>query len=191
MIEKLCLCLYFSCTKLKHYIKSVDVYVSSHFDVLKHMLSKLILHIQIGKWALALTEYSLIYMPLKAIKGQVVADFIVDHYIVENSQNYLELEPWKVYFDGSSHRDGTGVGVFIISPNKIPTKFKYKIECLCSNNEAEYEALIAGLEILLEFGETIVEIMGEFELVIKQITKEDKCVKENLIIYFVIANRLL
>src|SRR4051812_9415848 len=57
-IEKLCLCLYFSCNKLKQYIKPVDVYVSSHFDVIKHMLSKPILHSRIGKWALVLTEFS-------------------------------------------------------------------------------------------------------------------------------------
>ena len=38
--EKLCLCLYFSCTKLKHYIKPFDVYVYSHFDIIKHMLSR-------------------------------------------------------------------------------------------------------------------------------------------------------
>lgn len=93
MIEKLCLYLYLSCTKLKHYIKTVDVYVLSHFDILKHVLSKPILHSRVGKWALALTEYSLIYMPLKATKGQVVADFTVDHSVFENSQNYLELEP--------------------------------------------------------------------------------------------------
>lgn len=120
-------------------------------------------------------------MPLKAVKGQVVADFIVDHSIVENSLNYLEFEPRKLYFDCSTHKDGTGVGVLIISPNKIPTKFKYKIEGLCSNNEAEYEALIADLEILLELGATRVEIMGDSELVIKRIIKEYKCVKENLI----------
>lgn len=121
----------------------------------------------------------------------MVSYFIVDHYIVENSLNYLELEPWKLYIDGSSHKDGTGVGVFSIYPNKIPTKFKYKVEGLCSNNEAKYEALIADLEILLELGATRVKIMGDSELVIKQIIKEYKYVKENLIIYFVIASRLL
>ena len=57
--EKLCLCFYFSCIKLKQYIKHVDVYVYSHFDIIKHMMSKPILHSRVGKWALALTEYSL------------------------------------------------------------------------------------------------------------------------------------
>ncbi|XP_050918885.1 uncharacterized protein LOC127136365 [Lathyrus oleraceus] len=130
-------------------------------------------------------------MPLKDVKGQVVAEFIDDHSIVENSLNYLEFEPWKLYFDGSSHKDGTGLRVLIISPNEIPTKFKYKVEGLCSNNEVEYGALIVRLEILLKLGATRVKIMGDSKLVIKQITKEYKCVKENLIMYFVIANRLL
>ncbi|XP_050890638.1 uncharacterized protein LOC127096059 [Lathyrus oleraceus] len=106
MIEKLCLYLYFSCTKLKHYIKPVDGYVSSHYDVIKHMLSKPILHSLIGKRALALTEFSLTYMPLRDVIGQVVADFIVDHSIDANALNYVELGPWKLYFNGSSHKDG-------------------------------------------------------------------------------------
>jgi len=41
--EKLCLCLYLSCTKLKQYVKPIDVYVYSHFGIIKHMLLKLIL----------------------------------------------------------------------------------------------------------------------------------------------------
>ena len=57
-------------------------------------------------------------MPLKAVKGQVVADFIVDHSIQVEDINYVEIEPWKFYFDGSSHKDGTGVGILIISPEK-------------------------------------------------------------------------
>ena len=47
------------------------------------MLSKSILHSRIGKWALALSKNSLIYQPLKAIKGQIVTDFIVDHSLVK------------------------------------------------------------------------------------------------------------
>src|SRR4051812_33174949 len=115
------------------------------------MLSKPILHSRIGKWVLALTEYSLIFQPLKEMKGQVVSNFVVDHSVVENPQQYVELKPWKLYFYGSTHKEGSGVGILIISSEGIPTKLKYRIEGpLCSNNEAEYEALLAGLEALLE-----------------------------------------
>lgn len=108
-IEKLCMSLYFSCIKLKQYIRPVDVYVSSHFNVIKHMLSKHILQSRIGKWALALTKYSLTYVPLKAMKGQVVADFLVDHAMVAIPQNCMDLVPWTLFFEGSVHKDGTGI----------------------------------------------------------------------------------
>ncbi|XP_045797601.1 uncharacterized protein LOC123891747 [Trifolium pratense] len=146
---------------------------------------------RIGRWALALSEYSLSYKPLKAIKGQIVADFIVDHSAIESPQNYIALEPWTLYFDGSRHQHGTGIGILIISPQKIPTRFKYRINGICSNNEAEYEAWIAGLEILLSLGAKDIKIKGDSELVLKQLTKEYKCIKEHLIRYFVIANALL
>ncbi|XP_045822028.1 uncharacterized protein LOC123914912 [Trifolium pratense] len=152
-IKKLCLCLYFSCMKLKHYIKPIDVYVYSHYDIIKHMLLKPILHSRIGRWALALSEYSLSYKPLKAIKGQIVADFIVDHSEIESPQNYVGVEPWILYFDGSKHQH--------------------------------------GLEILLSLGAKDIKIKGDSELVLKQLTKEYKCIKEHLIRYFVIANTLL
>ena len=96
-----------------------------------------------------------------------------------------------MYFDGSSHKNGTGVGVFILSPLNIPTKFKYKIKDFCSNNEAEYEVLIVGLKFLLGLGAKNVVIQGDSELVVKQLTKEYKCVSENLLSYFVSANSLL
>lgn len=142
------MCLYFSCTKLKHYIKLVYVY--SHFDVIKHILSKPILHSRIGKWALALIEYPLTYYPLKAIQEQIIANFIVDHSVVEAIEGYIGIRPWKLYFDGSRHKDGTGVKVFIILLEDMPTNFMFRIKGFCSNNETEYEALITGLPILLD-----------------------------------------
>jgi hypothetical protein len=89
-VVKLCICLYCSFSKLKQYIKPIVVYVYSHFDVVKLMLSKPILHSRVGKWALALSEFSLNYQPLKAIRGQIVANFIVDHSLVEATQGYVE-----------------------------------------------------------------------------------------------------
>ena len=58
-IEKLCLCLYFSCTKLQHYLVSAECIVVSKADVIKHMLSMLILNGRMGKLILALSEFNL------------------------------------------------------------------------------------------------------------------------------------
>ncbi|XP_058760373.1 uncharacterized protein LOC131633700 [Vicia villosa] len=57
-----------------------------------------------------------------------------------------------------------GIGGIIISPDRILAEFKYSIDGMCTNNEAEYEALITGLELLLELGARNVEIMGDSEL---------------------------
>ena len=99
-IEKLCLCLYFSCTKLRHYLLSVECTVVSKADVIKHMLSMLILNGRMGKWILALSEFDLRYESAKAVKGQVMANFITQHH--KPSIGYVEPMPWTLFFDGSS-----------------------------------------------------------------------------------------
>ncbi|XP_057444291.1 uncharacterized protein LOC130736477 [Lotus japonicus] len=131
------------------------------------------------------------YVPLKAVKGQVVADFLVEHTLPKEVVAYVGIQPWKLFFDGSSHKKGSGIGMLIISPRGIPTKFMFRIRENCSNNETEYEALISGLEILLALGAKNVVLKGDSELIIKQLTKEYKCVSENLAKYYVKAISLL
>jgi len=78
-VEILCLCVYFSCTKLRHYLLSAKYVVVSKDDVIKYMLSLPISNGRIGKWILALSEFDLRYESGKAVKGQVMADFVVQH----------------------------------------------------------------------------------------------------------------
>jgi hypothetical protein len=75
-IKKLCLCLYFSCIKLRHYLLSAECTVICKDDVVKYMLSMPILSGRIGKWILALSEFDLRYESAKAVKEQVMADFV-------------------------------------------------------------------------------------------------------------------
>ena len=89
-------------------------------NVIKHMFHKPILSGRIGKWAYALVEYDLAYESLKSMKGQIIADFIVEHRI--NDEHDLEVRystcaPSKLYFDGSVCDDGQGISAALISLN--------------------------------------------------------------------------
>jgi hypothetical protein len=63
------------------------------------MLLKPILSGRIGKWAYALVKYDLAYKPLRSMKGQVVANFIVDNAVdVDHSVGFVQLKPWELFF---------------------------------------------------------------------------------------------
>jgi hypothetical protein len=62
-MEKLCLSLYYSRSKFRHYILSSSCIVAYQYDVIKHMLLKPILSGGIQKWANSLVEYDLAYEP--------------------------------------------------------------------------------------------------------------------------------
>jgi hypothetical protein len=78
-IEKLCLSLFYPCSKLRHYLLSSTCVIACQADVIKHMLQQPILSGRIIKWTNALIEYDLAYESLKFMKSQVVADFIIEH----------------------------------------------------------------------------------------------------------------
>jgi hypothetical protein len=88
-IEKLCLCLFYACTKCRCYLLSSHCTVSGQADVIKYTLHNPIMSGRIGKWAYALIKYDLAYEPLKSMRGQVVTDFIVEHRI--NDTHKLDM----------------------------------------------------------------------------------------------------
>jgi len=84
-----------------------------------------------------------------------------------------------MYFDRAMGKDGTYIRIWICSPifqpNKIPSSVKicsYKLAFDCSNNEAEYEALIAGLKILKKLNAKRISFYGYSRLIIKQVKGE-------------------
>jgi hypothetical protein len=76
------------------------------------------------------------------MKGQVVANFIVDHDIdVDHSVDFVQLKPWGLYFHGSICSKGQGVGCVIISPSGMYIDLSIRLEFACTNNQVEYESL--------------------------------------------------
>jgi ribonuclease HI len=81
----------------------------------------------------------------------------------------VENEIWNMSFDGVVNKEGAGAGVWI-SPPKVGSKLcSYKLAFNCTNNMAEYEALILGLKVLKELGAKRIEVHGDSELVINQV----------------------
>jgi hypothetical protein len=168
-IEKLCLSLFYACSKLQYYLLSSTCIDPCQADVIRHMLQKPILSGRIRKWAYALIEYDLAYEPLKSMKGQVIADFIVGHSIDQNcdeSCNLMSICPWKLFFNGSTCREGRGVGVVLISPRGVVSEQSSRLEYFCTNNHVEYEAILLGLQILSSMGVKHVEIFDDSLLVV-------------------------
>jgi hypothetical protein len=131
-----------------------------------------ILNGRIGKWILALSEFDLCYESAKAVKGQVMADFVTQHCKTVDS---LEIAPWTLFFDGSTCGEGEGIGIVLISPQGKKYEFSLPIVATSTNNQAEYQALIKGLELLKEVHADAVEIFGDSMLVINQLTGIYEC----------------
>ncbi|GKV50000.1 hypothetical protein SLEP1_g56718 [Rubroshorea leprosula] len=64
-------------------------------------------------------------------------------------------------------------GVVVISPSGLKTQMSFQLDFNCTNNQAEYEALIIGLEMLVELKVSIVEVIGDSQLVLKQLSEFD------------------
>jgi hypothetical protein len=77
-IEKLCLCLFFTCTKLRHILLSAEIIIIYKSDVIKHMLTTPVLKGRLRKWMFTLSEFDIQYQPVKAVKVQALADLIAE-----------------------------------------------------------------------------------------------------------------
>jgi hypothetical protein len=128
---------------------------------------------RIGKWSYAIIEYDLAYESLKSMKGQVVADFIVEHQIDNSSEldiSYIIVTPWTLYFHDSVFSEGQGIDIILVSPSNVNFDFSSRLKNYCTNNQAEY-ALLFSLEFLDYMRVTHVNVLGDSQLVAQQISR--------------------
>jgi ribonuclease HI len=89
-------------------------------------------------------------------------------------------EVWYMNFDGAFSRVGKGAGIVIQSPNDQKFKFAYRLEFDATNNVAEYEALLLGLQVCKDMGVKCLNIKGDSDLVIQQLKNNFACKLERL-----------
>ena len=67
---------------------------------------------------------------------------------------------WTMYFDGSISKKGASAGIWIIYPNRDFKLYSFKLTFECTNNVAEYEALLLGLNALNDLKAKIIDVFG-------------------------------
>jgi ribonuclease HI len=87
---------------------------------------------------------------------------------------------WYMHFDGAFSRLGKGAGIVLQAPNGKISKFAYRLEFDATNNVAEYEALLLGLELCKDRGVKCLNIKGDSDLIIQQLKNKFTCKSERL-----------
>ena len=138
-----------------------------------------------------LSEFDILYVSQKAIKGSAIADFLAERaneeyepmsfeFPDEDLMAILQIEKeespeddgWKMYFDGASNALGRGVGAVLISPERNHCPFTAKLRFDCTNNVAEYEACVMGLQTSIEKKIKKLTVYSDSALVICQLNGE-------------------
>uniref|UniRef100_A0A2N9G9N4 Uncharacterized protein n=1 Tax=Fagus sylvatica TaxID=28930 RepID=A0A2N9G9N4_FAGSY len=204
LVEKTCCALAWASKKLRQYMLYYTTWLVSRMDPIKYIFEKPALTGKIARWQVLLSEFDILFVARKAIKGQAIADYLADY-----PSEQLELMDsefpdedvmtvdednhgrWKLYFDGAANAVGSGIGAVLVSPKGQQTPIAVKLGFDCTNNMTEYEACIVGLQAALEFGAYELEVFGDSLLIVSQTNGEWQARDPKLIPYQRYISRLV
>jgi ribonuclease HI len=182
-IQKLLYAVILTRQKLRHYFESHPVTVVSSFP-LGEIIQCREASGRIAKWAVELMGETLSFAPRKAIKSQVLADFLAELVDTQLLIAPIQAELWTMYFDRSLMKTGTSAGLLFISPLGKHVRYVIRLHFLASNNVAEYEALVNGLRIAVELGVWRLDARGDLQLIIDQVMKNFHCRDRKMEAYY-------
>ncbi|GJR80080.1 reverse transcriptase domain-containing protein [Tanacetum coccineum] len=164
-MEKLVLALVHASKRLRRYFQAHPIIVITDQPI-KNILSNPEVAGRMQKWSIQLGEFGIHYRPRLSVKGQVLANFIVERPKEEGQDDSAkEEEPlpaqWTLFTNGSSCVDGCGAGVILTDPEGVKFTYALRFQFEATNNEAEYEALIAGLRIAEKIGSEVLAVVEE------------------------------
>jgi hypothetical protein len=196
LVEKTCCALAWASKKLRQYMLYYTTWLVSRMDPIKYIFEKPTLTGEITRWQVLLSEFDILFMVRKAIKGQAIADYLANY-----PSEQLELMDsefpdedvmavdegdhcrWKLYFDGAANATGSGISAVLVSPKGQQTPIVVKLGFDCTNNMTEYGACIVSLQVALEFGAHELEVFGDSLLIVSQTNGEWQAQDPKLIPY--------
>jgi ribonuclease HI len=160
--------------KLRHYFQAYHIIVPSS-QPLKDIMRNREATGRIGKWAAELNEFSIDYVHRSSIQSQALADFIADWTLgAQEEETNKDAEAWTVFCDGSWGTFGTGAAAVLVAPSKVRTCYATKLDFSCTNNIAEYEALLLGLRKLKATGIRMAILKTDSQVISGHVDKSSK-----------------
>ncbi|CAL9004172.1 unnamed protein product [Prunus brigantina] len=156
-----------------------------------------------------LRQFDVQFKPRPAEKGQVVADFISELTlpvpsepsitdptppVIENvtAEHFDPSVPvWILHVDGSANQQGCGAGLVLTTPDGGKLEYALRFSFSTSNNEAEYEALLAGLRLAKSMSARQISIHSDSQLIVNQITADFAAKDASMSAYLSAAHQLL
>jgi ribonuclease HI len=173
-IQKLLYTVVLTRRKLRHYFEAHPVTVVSSFP-LGEIIHNPDAVGRIAKWSVELMGETLAYTPRKAIKSQILANFVAKWTDTQLPPPLIQVECWTLYFDGLVMKMGAGAGLLFISHIEEHMRYVVHLHFPASNYMAEYEALLCGLRIAIETDIKRLDVRGDSQLVIDQVMKNASC----------------
>ncbi|CAL8117033.1 unnamed protein product [Prunus armeniaca] len=211
-LEQLAYALVLSARRLRPYFQAHNIDVLTN-QPLRQVLQKPETSGRLIKWAIELGEFDIRYHPRPLEKGHAVADFILEFTLPTNDGRPIDpvtappsafADPpsadntfdqksphWTLYVDGSSNRQGRGASLVLKTPDDTTIECAICFQFRASNNEAEYEALLAGLRLAQNEGAEWLMIYSDSQLVINQVIIEFAAKDESMAAYLAQTRRLL
>ena len=134
---------------------------------------------QMALQAIELSEFDVQYHLRTAIKRQVVTDFIADFTNMEG-QGVEEYPQWSIHMDGSSNKQAGEAGIVLGSPEGDEIECMVCLNFPMTNNEAQYKALVVGLDLAKVAGATSVVIHCNSQVVTNQVNGDYECKGERM-----------
>jgi hypothetical protein len=175
-LEKISYAVVMASRKLCHYFEALKVRVTSDRG-LGELFRNPEASVRIAKWAVDLFGYHITFEPRTTIKSQVLADFIVDWTGPTRQQEEPPEKVWTIHYDGAWCHAGAGAAAIIMSPTGVKHRYAARLRFAlesdrCTNNIAEYEAVILGLRKLRALGVTTCIVKTDSKVVAGQVEKE-------------------
>ena len=192
-IEKLILALVTIARKIHPYFQAHTIEIPIKYPM-KQVLHNPETLGRLMKWAIELSEFDIRYKPKTTIKGQILEDFVMEFTSAElakDTQTTLDLPIWKLSVDGAANAQGSGARLILTSPEGIDIEYALRFWFRASNNEVEYEAIIAGLNLAHSMEVDQLEVCSDSQLVVKQIEDTYEAKGEKMILYLKKVRELL